>query len=31
VEREMKIAGKEMLPGNLSAMDRYWEEAKEKV
>jgi tetrapyrrole methylase family protein/MazG family protein len=31
VEREMKKAGAEMAPGNLSAMDRYWEEAKGKV
>jgi tetrapyrrole methylase family protein/MazG family protein len=31
VEREMKKAEKEMLPGNLSAMDRYWEEAKGKA
>jgi tetrapyrrole methylase family protein/MazG family protein len=31
VERQMKKAGTEMLPENLSAMDRYWEEAKEKV
>jgi tetrapyrrole methylase family protein/MazG family protein len=28
VEQEMKNAGAEMLPGNLAAMDRYWEEAK---
>jgi tetrapyrrole methylase family protein/MazG family protein len=31
VEQEMKKAGKEMLRGNLPFMDRYWEEAKEKV
>jgi tetrapyrrole methylase family protein/MazG family protein len=31
VEREMKKAGIEMMPENLSAMDRYWEDAKEKT
>jgi tetrapyrrole methylase family protein/MazG family protein len=31
VEREMKKAGTQMLPENLSTMDRYWEEAKEKT
>jgi hypothetical protein len=31
VEQEMKKAGTEMLPENLSVMDRYWEEAKEKA
>jgi tetrapyrrole methylase family protein/MazG family protein len=31
VEQEMKKAGKEMLPENLSVMDCYWEEAKGKV
>ena len=30
VEREMKKAGIAMTPENLSAMDRYWEDAKEK-
>jgi tetrapyrrole methylase family protein/MazG family protein len=31
VEQEMKKAGTEMTHGNLSVMDRYWEEAKEKT
>ncbi|MDR1128616.1 MAG: nucleoside triphosphate pyrophosphohydrolase [Treponema sp.] len=31
VEQEMKKAGTEMLAGNLPVMDRYWEEAKQKV
>ncbi|MDR1278710.1 MAG: nucleoside triphosphate pyrophosphohydrolase [Treponema sp.] len=31
VEQEMKKAGTEMLAGNLPLMDRYWEEAKQKV
>jgi tetrapyrrole methylase family protein/MazG family protein len=31
VEQEMKKAGAEMQPENLSVMDGYWEEAKEKT